>query len=955
MERQAEVANLAVEMFPQPLLQTKINIPQVSNEYVHRLRLTRIIKRGIQGPLTLLAAPAGFGKTHLLIEYTKEVDHAVAWLTLDDQDNNINRFFSYFIGALQTLVPDLGEEALGFIQSTGGSNLEAGMTLLINEISTLPKEITLVLDDFQILENQALLQGIGFLLKYLPPNLHLVIASRSEPELNLAFLRAKDRVMELGADELRFTNQEVGQYFQQVAALRLPPEIVEALEERTDGWITSLQMAAISLKNQPDPETLLANLQGSTHYLADFLAKEVLDHQPEEIRHFLLRSSILETLTGPLCEAVVNPESRPGYGTIMLNRLERANLFIMALDEKHEWFRYHPLFADFLRQVQAEINPAEIPLLHKRAALWLEQKGLLAEAFEHALDSRDMEWAADMIQRNRETMLKMGDISTLIYWIGKLPEEITRLRPYLILTYAWALLSAHKTQLAQDWLDELAHLLNRLEKQSRVLPSTGEQKAIHGLENADLQDFYGNLAVCRSHLAMLSGDLEQAAELSRTATSYLSEENVYLRSSIALDDSLYAILAGDTRKAIESLHITMQISRQANNLLAMIIAATSLAEMQALQGQLSKAWETLQKTQFLAIGPEGNHLPLTGLVDVGLGEILLAHNLLEEAKEYLERGYRDAQSISYLGRLDGLLSQARLRQAMGEIPAAQAIIEEAARLALDAESAEWVMALVAATSVRLALQHDDMAAAEQWWYKARFPDLNEPIALEQYPYHINEYLLLTQTRFLIARGQETGMASDLKQAAGLLEILLSEANKFQRMTSQIEILVLQSRVQHALGDRGAIKTLLRALALGEPEGYRRIYLDEGWQLAELLCQCRSASQYSGSHLPSLSFIDSLLGAIHNTSSLQQASVQHSKPQMRQATAYLECGLPVSLSAREVEVLSLIADGKSNQQISAQLYLALNTVKRHAYNIYAKLEVGKRTQAVSKARQLGLIL
>ncbi len=939
MERQAEVSNLAVELFTQPLLQTKITIPQISTEYVSRPRLTRIIKRGIQGPLTLLAAPAGFGKTHLLIEWTKEADHAVAWLTLDDQDNNINRFFSYFIYTLQTLVPDLGEEALEFIQSTGGSNLEAGMTLLINEISILPKEIILVLDDFQFLENKAALQGIGFLLKYLPPNLHLVIASRSEPDINLAFMRAKGRVMELRSDELRFTNQEVGQYFQQVAALRLPPETVDALEERTDGWITSLQMAAISLKTQSDTETLLDNLQGSTHYLADFLAKEVLDHQPEEIRNFLLRSSILETLTGSLCEAVVNPDAQPGYGTIMLNRLERANLFIMALDEKHEWFRYHSLFSDFLRHVQAEVNSAEIPLLHKRAALWLEQKGLLAEAFEHALDSHDMEWAADMIQRNRDTMLNMGEISSLIYWIGKLPEEITRQRPSLILTYAWALISAHKAQLAQDWLDELEHMLNRLEKQSPVIPGTGGQEAIQGLEKVDLQDFYGNLAVCRSHLAILSGDLEQAAELSRTATNYLSEENVYLRSLIALDDSLYAISAGDTRKAIESLRSTARIARQANNLLVKIIASSQLAGLQVQQGQLSKAWETLQRTQFIALGLDGKPLPLAGLIDIGLGEILLERNLLEEARDYLERGYYAIQSVWYLGSLDGMVSMARLRQAQGNNSATQAIIDEAARIAISSESNQWDYALVSALAIRLALQRDDMTVAEQWWNRGGFPDLNGKIAVEKYPYHISEYQLLTQARYLLVLGQEKRRIGYLKQAEELLATLLPEAEMFQRVTSQIQTLILLARVQSALGEEKAKKTLLHALALGEPEGYRQIYLDEGWRLAELMRQCRSNQEKSGSYLPSLAFIDSLLKAI-----------QFSGPTITK----LADGIPISLSPREVEVLALIAEGRSNQEISSHLFLALNTVKRHAYNIFAKLEVEKRTQAVLKARQLGLV-
>jgi LuxR family maltose regulon positive regulatory protein len=946
-------------MFDQPLIRTKISAPQIPNKFVHRPRLTGRLKQGIQGPLTLLAAPAGFGKTNLLIEWTKETSLPVAWLTIDNQDNDVNRFFCYFVGALQTLVPRLGEEALEFIQLTGGSNLEVGLTLLINELSVLLKEMALVLDDFQVLENPAALQGVRFLLKYLPPNLHLVIASRSQPELDLAFLRAKGRVIELGADDLRFTGEEVGQYFQQVVGLQLQPETVRALEERTDGWITSLQMAAISLKNQANPTMLLAHLQGKAHYLAGFLAEEVLDQQPEEMRQFLLRSSILETLSGPLCQAVVSPEAQPGYGAVMLIRLEQAHLFITALDEKHEWFRYHPLFADFLRQVEVEVNPTEIPALHKRAAMWLEQSGHLNEAFRHALASQDMKWAADMIERNMQAMINMGEMSALARWIGELPEEITHRRLYLILTYSWALIATHQLDLARYWLDDLVRMLDRLEKQTDAAPILDEQEAIEGFGKDDLQYFRGSLAVCRSILAILSGDMEQAVEFSRQATSYISEENVYLQSLLALDDSLYFISSGDTQKAIESLRATMLIARQANNLLTMIIASSSLADQQALQGQLSKAWETLQKAQYLAIGPEGKSHPLAGLVDVGLGEILLEHNLLTEARNYLEKGCQVIQSIWYLGSLDGMVSMARLRQAMGDISESQAILAEAERMALSTDASQWDDAFVAATAIRLALQRNDLTSAEQWWHKGGFPDLNTPISLEYYPYHVFEYLLLTQAKFLLVRGQETGRAGDLKQAAELLGTLLLEAERFRRVTSQIEILVLQaiaqSAAQDAQGDVAAEKTLLRALALGEPEGYRRVYLDEGWQLADLLRQCRSVQQESGSHFPSVAFLDSLLEAIQQGEGAQPANEQPVGQSAGKTIAYLEYGLPIALSSREMEVLSLIAEGKSNQEISSELYLALNTVKRHAYNVYAKLEVKKRTHAVSKARQLGLIL
>lgn len=927
-----------------PLLRTKISIPQIPSGFVYRPRLTEQIHRGIEGPLTLLAAPAGYGKTHLLLEWAKESRLPVAWLTLDGDDNDLSRFFRYLIGALQTLEAKLGGEALDFTQSSKDGGLEVGLTLLINEISALPKEMALVLDDFQVLENPAALQGIGFLLKYIPPNLHLVIASRSEPELDLAFLRAKGRVVEVGANELRFTSDEAESYFRHVVGLQLSPEMVQALEERTGGWITSLQIAAISLKNQADPETLLVNLQGRAYYLAEFLAKEILDRQSEEVRQFLLRSSILETLTGPLCEAVVNPDAQPGYGAVMLNRLEHAQLFVMALDEKHEWFRYHPLFADFLHRIEVEVNPGEIPELHRRAAMWLEENGNLEDAFRHALASRGMEWAAEMIERNVLLMINTGEVTALARWIGRLPDDITRQRPLLILANAWALIVTNRLDLARYWLDELRRLLDQHEKQTAAAPTLDDLGSVEGLGKVNLSIIRGGLALCESYLAMASGNLDQAAELSQRATSYFQDvepyySSTYFRSIVALDDSISSILAGDTQKAIESLRATIRTARQANNQFVMIIAGCALADMQALQGQLSKAWETCQRAQYWTQGPEGKPLPLVGLVEMGLGKILLEHDLLEEARDYLERGVRITRSLWYLGSLHGMIALARLRQAMGDSPGTMEVVEEAARMALSTDASEWDEAVAPAVAVRLALQRDDLAAAEQWWKKGGFPDLNTLIALEKYPYHVYEYLLLTQVKFLLVKGQGMGRAGDLKQAAKSLEMLFLEAERFQRVSSQIEIFVLLAMVQSALGDEGATKTLLRALALGEPEGYRRLFLDEGWQLADLLRQCRSVQQESGSHLPSLAFINSLLKDIQRTGP---------------TIAKLEDGLPISLSAREMEVLVLIAEGKSNQEISAELYLSLNTVKRHAYNIFAKLEVKKRTQAVSKARQLGLI-
>jgi LuxR family maltose regulon positive regulatory protein len=950
------LSNPVTDLRP-PLLKTKISVPRLPGEFIHRPRLTERIHQGVKGPLTLLTAPAGFGKTNLLIEWTRETTLPVAWLTIDSDDNDTSRFIRYAIGAAQTILPGFGEEALALdlLQSPQGDGWKMGLTLLINELAVLPKDIVLVYDDFHVLENPLIVERLDFFIKHSPPNFHLIIASRSEPtELDMAFLRAKGRVFELGMDDLRFTGEEVVQYFREAVGLEIPPETVQALEERTDGWITSLQMAAISLKDQADPVTLLANLQGRAHYLSDFLAEEVLDRQPGEIRQFLLRSSILENLSGPLCEAVVKPDAQPGYGAVMLNRLEHANLFITALDEKREWFRYHPLFADFLRQVQAEVNRAEIPELHKRAAIWGERNGYLNEAFRHAVASRDMGWAADLIERNVQTMINRGEMSAISRWIGRLPEEITHKRPLLSLGYAWALIVTQQLDLARYWLEDVERSVERLEKETQDATPPKEPGSSAIVGNVDVAGIRGGLALCQSYLEMLRGDMAQAARFSRQATRYLSKDNVYLHSFVALEQSISLFFSGETRKAIESLRATMQIARQANNPVVMIIAACEIAIVQHVQGQLSQSWETLEKARYLAFGREGKPHPLSSFIDILAGEILLERNVLEEANEYLERGIRVTQTMWYLGSLGGMLYLARVRQARGDIAGAQEVVEEIARLALRSDASQWDTAVAAALAVRLAVQRGDLVTAEQWWRKGGFPDLSTPLAIENYPYHIFEYLALSQARFLIVRGQETSRTRDVKQALELLGILLAEAERFQRGCSQIQILILQAMAQSALGNERATKTLLRALALGEPEGFRRFYLDEGLRLVDILQQCRAAQEEAGDHLPSVAFINSLLESIQPTGIERQSDQEPVAGRTSPTMIHLEDGLPITLSAREMEVLALIAEGKSNQEISAELYLALNTVKRHAYNIYTKLEVKKRTHAVSRARQLGLI-
>ncbi|MEW6028168.1 MAG: LuxR C-terminal-related transcriptional regulator [Chloroflexota bacterium] len=929
----------------QPLLKTKISIPLLPEEFVHRPRLTERISQGVKGPLTLISAPAGFGKTNALIEWAKETKFPVAWLTIDRDDNDPGRFSSYLVGSIQAVYPGLGEEALDFIQSTKSRGWETAITLFLNQISALQKDLVLALDEFQVLESEPIVQGINYLLRHCPRNLHLIIASRREPAFDLAFLRAKGKVVELGVDELRFTRQEIELFLREAMDMQFPPETIATLEKNTDGWITGLQMAAISMRHRANPADLPANLQVDSQHLMNFLASEVLDRQPEEVRLFLLKSSVLEEFCGPLCEAVVKPGSQPGYGAAMLDQLEQANLFIVALDGNHEWFRYHPLFSELLRRVLAEINPSEILLLKKRAAEWFEQQANLEKAIKYAIESGNDEWAADLIERSVVPLVRTGEIFPLSAWIGRLPDEVIHRRPVISLTYAWGLIASFQLDTARYWLDDIQKGLDQTGK-----PASPDSET----ENGGLWNIRGGLAVCRSTMALLSGDTELAARFAEEAANYLQGENLFMRSLLSLENSLYFILAGDTSKAIESLRETVRMAQYGNNQLVVVLATCQLAEQQALQGHLSQALITLQKARYITTSPEGIPYPLSGIVDIAFGEILLERDSLDQAREHLERGCQIAKKLWSPSSLDGMVSLARLLQIQGDHPGSQAIMDAVSQMALDTESGKWDNTFVSAVFVRLALQRRDFTSATHWWKKGGFPDLTDKIALENFPYLIYEYLQLTQVRFILAVAREAVDRRQMQWALELLEPLLRASERFGRLTSQIEVLILQSLVQDELGNREqSVEILTHALALGEPEDYRRIFLDEGQPLANILARCRASRQDTIGTLPSLGYIDSLLEVFKPELAVQPYSriaPQSTKP----ATARTDYGLPISLSAREMEVLSLIAEGKSNQEISAQLFLALNTVKRHAYNIYTKLEVKKRTQAVSRARQLGLI-
>jgi len=851
----------------------------------------------------------------------------------------------YLMAACQRVEPALGEDVLDLI-STRGGGLDVGLTMLINRVAALDRHLVMILDDFQVIRDRRALHVVDSLVKHGPDNLHLLIATRDAFPLNLAALRISSRVIEVGAGELRFTEDEIAAFFKQTLGMALPHETVQKLQIRTDGWAAGLQMAALSLRDNPDPDALLAHLEGGAHVLVDFLASEVLDRQPADVRQFLLRSSFLDTLSGPLCEAVVDPGARAGYGAVMLDRLEQANLFIMPLDERHEWYRYHRLFADVLRHLEAEACPSEIPDLHKRAALWHEEHGNLDEAIAHAQASDDLEWMADMVERNCHTLIRTGEIHALSQRVSTLPSDAVRRRPRLAVAYAWAALAEYRLDLARVWIDELEQTYGGVD--GRAQPPVGAG------EDEDCWAIRGGLAACQSTLALMSGDLERAARFSQMATRFSGVQDPFVGSFLALGDSLCSVFSGDSERAIEALRGTIRLALRTNNLLVTVIAVCQLAETQALQGQLSKALNTLERVQFLAPGPGGKALPLAGLADIGRAAILLERNLLQEAHDCVSRGRKSTRALWPLSHLDAMVIEAQIHQARGDLVQCRSVLEEASRLSLSTDSSQWDDKVVSAVAVRLALQRGDLSEAAVWWSRGGFPDPLGTIAVEDYPYHVYEYLVLTQVHFLITQAQGSGERTALERACRLAEMLLPGAERFRRLTSQIEVLVQLALAQHALGDEACLATLLRALALGEPEGYRRVYLDEGARLRVLLAACASERNGLSGYLPSQAFIEDLIGAIDREVASKPRRVRRGLQQA--APAYQDPGEEPAepLSPRELQVLSLIAEGKSNKEIASQLYLALNTVKRHAYNIYSKLNVTKRAEAISRGRSLGLI-
>ena len=902
---------------PGPLLVTKLYIPPLRSELVPRPRLVERLNQavGSGGPvegsfarrLTLVSAPAGFGKTTLLSEWLHSKREATpplqaVWLSLDSGDNDPVRFLAYFVAALQGLKPGLGEAALSAYRSPQPPPTEAVLVALINELADLPADLraVLVLDDYHLIEALPVHDLLAFLLEHLPLQMHLVIATRADPPLPLARLRARGQLTELRAADLRFAPDEAAAFLNRAMGLDLAAGEIAALEARTEGWIAGLQLAALSLERRrqgqgdPDLSAFVEAFAGDDRYVVDYLVEEVIQGQPEPVQAFLLRTSILSRLCAPLCDAVTGQAD--GWAT--LQALERANLFVVALDQKQVWYRYHQLFADLLRQRLERTHAKQVPALHRRASAWYEQNGWEAEAIDHALAAVDFERAAQLIVRSLWGMVAQGERATVLGWLDALPGEMVRSRPRLCLAAAWSSLAAME-------LDAVEPRLQQAERALRASPSPAQAPAL-----------LGEIATIRTTLASLRGDVPRIIELAQQALAHLPEEQVFLRGTVtnALGTGYEA--SGETAAAGQAFAQAADLCRRAGDPVVALVSLCNLGRTQELQGRLCQAQDTyLQAIRFAAEQGEPP-LPVTGLAHVGLGALRLEWNDLPAAACHLQQGLELGRRLGIVEiQVVGYTILAQVYQAQGERSAAVEAIGEVDQLAQRYQVSAGTLARIAASQARLWIVRGELAAAARW---ARQSGLDVDVRLE-YP---REFEQITMGWLLLAQGEPD-------KAAGLLERLLAAAEAHGRLGSAIEILTLLAlaRQGHKETER-ALAALTQALALAEPEGYVRTFVDKGRPVGDLLRQVTAPAVAP-------SYLSKLLAAFGSPASAAQSLVE-------------------PLSERELEVLRWIAAGLSNREIAAELVITEGTAKWHVNNILSKLQVNRRTEAVARARELGLL-
>jgi LuxR family transcriptional regulator, maltose regulon positive regulatory protein len=896
----------------QLLLSTKLYFPRARSKIVSRPRLMEKLSAGLYKPLTLISAPAGYGKTTLLSDWRLRFgsDYPLAWLSLDPGDNNLACFLTYVAAALEKLDPRLPQDLVSHLYLPQLAPMEVLITTLINGVDAFPQEFALVLDDCHTITEPAIHDALDYLLGHLPPKMHLVMLTRADPPIHLAKLRVRGDLVELRTDDLRFTTEEATVFLNTVMDLNLSDENVSALDQRTEGWIVGLQMAALTMQGKEEPADFIKAFTGSNRYILDFLSEEVIQHQPKTTQTFLLHTSILDRLSGSLCDAVLGEAQNSAQ---LLVELERKNLFLIPLDNERQWYRYHHLFSGLLFQFLRQSQPEIIPKLYERAATWLEQNGYLENAIGYALKAQNYELATRLMLQIKNNLWNRGEVHLLLNWLNTLPEELVTSQPELCLAYGGSLLLLGYFDATEKWWQ-------LVEDSFGSINSSDPQTAI----------WFQKVLIYRGVNARFRGDYAAAIALGQSGLDHTPSTAVRDRGSALLFLGHTHFYAGNTDTAEQVLIDAIQSLQASGHVMACLNARHYLAQLRVLQGRLHDASEIYE--QAIEYAGKQSTTVNSGVEYVGRGDLKREWNQLEAAAAEIQKGHKLAEEGGFIFTLmDVYLAGVRLALSQKDWEAAWKHIQKAEQLARRSPNSVEIDHLEA-WQARLQLAQGNLDEAKSWAetveVEMKGAKINGPFDL------IHEYILFTLARIWLAQGKNN-------QAAGLLESVRIGAEDAGRGGRALEAQLLQALVEQASGkEKQAIDTFTQVLARAEPQGYVRLFIEEGEPVARLLYKVTTHTT-----IHQQDYAKRLLVACLN---------EVIERQPFQAKPLPGDELIEPLSQREKEVLHLMADGCSNKEIAAQLVISIGTAKRHVVHIFRKLGAANRTQAVAIARELEIV-
>lgn len=885
------------------VLESKLHIPVQPQRIVPRPHLQTVLEHQVlRCKLTLVSAPAGYGKTTLLAEWARATSLSVAWLSITGEENDTESFLRYLLAAWESIQPEILEKPLGILLESHGPDIKAVLSAFLNEANQISDHTVFVVDDYQLIKEAGVHDAVTYLLDHLPGTLHFLIASRSVPPLPLARYRARDQLMEIKADKLHFTRDETAAFLNLSMELDLAPEEIASLHADTEGWIAGLQLAALAIRRRPGGTEILRHITGKQRFIADYLAEDVLGQLRSDVRDFLLKTSLLSRLCGPLCDSVTGQIN----GQSMLEALERENLFIDPLDDRREWYRYHPLLAEFLRSELSQRHSDKIPGIHRRAGEWYLRHGLPEEAFQHAMAGEDVELVIDIFVKYLGAKITGGEVNVIAGWIDALPQKWFADHPELALARVAFLMATGAIEAAARSIDEA--------EQKSSLVDIGNRNA-----------YLARASAIRCFMACFQNDLERAETYADRALGDLPDEDVSFRFGIygALGDTYRRNGLWSKAKEwyLKGLHLSPapEVRAQSTHVFG------ALADLELWQGNLQTAASHWQKALDLVQERENwgrLPLPLIGWIYIRMGELLYEWDRLEEAWDHISRGLQRAEIGGDVRSLiAGYVIAARLKLAEGDVGMAAKYMEQARPLEEQASFPDWTSQFERA-QLELWLAQDKLRTAVKW-----SDEMSGSVELKGRPESVVTQLAMA--RVLIVKGDELSIDRSL----ALLDRLSEMANAEGRMSVTIEALALQALAGWKRGDTaGALISLERALQLAEPEGYVRTFADLGLPMARILQEANLRKLIPG-------YVEKLLATFTKEISIP---------------AHSRIALPDPLTRREQEVLKLISAGLTNQEIAEELVISHETVKKHAGNIYRKLGVGNRTEAVSRARALDLL-